>query len=130
MSFRAAGGPTLVAATQVYFSVGGTVTRADLPDLCAALAELLRHRAGGVVVCDVVEVARPDVVTVEVLARLRMTARRHGWQLVVRRASPGLLQLVALLGLTDALPQSVRQAEEREQTGGVEEVVDRGDPPG
>lgn len=112
------------------FAIGVTVTRADIPRLCAALAELLRGTAGGVVTCHVAEVTRPDVVTVEALARLRMTARRHGWQLVVSGAGPDLLRLVQLLGLTDALPQAGRQSEEREQPVGVEEVVDGGDPPG
>ncbi|WP_222870633.1 STAS domain-containing protein [Micromonospora sp. MP36] len=106
------------------------MTRADIPVLCADLAELLRGRGPGIVTCDVGGVARPDVVTVEALARLRLTARRHGWQLVVRGAGPDLLGLVGLLGLTDALPESGRQTEQREETGGVEEVGDRRDPPG
>jgi ABC-type transporter Mla MlaB component len=121
------------------------VTRADIPALCAGLAGRLRGRPAGVVVCDVAGVARPDVATVEALARLRLTARRHGWRLVVGGAGPDLLALVALLGLTAALPgepaaapgeepaaalpQPGGQAEEREQPGGVEEVVERGDPP-
>jgi len=130
MIFGPVGGLIQVAPTEIPFAVFATVTRADIPVLCADLAELLRHRTGGVVVCDVAGVVRPDVVTVEVLARLRLTARRHGWRLVVSGASPGLLQLVGLLGLTGVLPQPGGQAEEGEQARGVEEVVDRLDPPG
>ncbi len=111
------------------FAVGPTVTRADIPVLCAGLADLLRGRAGGVVVCEVTGVTRPDVVTVEALARLRMTARRHGWRLAVGGAAPDLIRLIRLLGLTDLLPQAGRQAEQREQPLGVEEVVDGRDPP-
>jgi hypothetical protein len=110
------------------FTVGAAVTRADIPGLCAGLAGLLRGRAGGVVTCDVTA-ARPDVVTVEALARLHLTARRHGWRLVVGGAGPDLLLLVRLIGLAGALEVG-GQAEEREQAVGVEEVVDRGDPPG
>jgi hypothetical protein len=107
-----------------HFSVGMTVTRADVPVLCAGLAELLRGRPGGVVVCDVAAVARADVVTVEALARLRLTARRHGWDLVVGGAGADLLRLLRLVGLTDVLPQVRREPEQREQAGGVEEVGD------
>ena len=114
----------------ISFALGAAVTRADVPALCADLAGRLRGRRGDVVVCDVAGVQRPDVVTVEALVRLRVTARRHGRRLVVAGAGPALLQLVGLLGLTDALLQPGWQPEQREQVGGVEEVVDRGDPPG
>jgi MFS superfamily sulfate permease-like transporter len=103
------------------------VTRADIPALCADLAERLRSRDPGVVICDVVGVQEPDVVTVEALARLRLTARRHGWVLHVYGADQHVLSLVRFLGLGDALAQAGGQAEEREQVGGVEEVVDRRD---
>jgi hypothetical protein len=48
------------------------------------------------VVCDVADVAHPDVVTVEALARLRLTARRHGWSLVVTATSFTLTNLAEL----------------------------------
>jgi hypothetical protein len=126
MSLRAGGGLTVMAVT---FAVGPTVTRADIPVLCAGLAELLRGRAGGVVICEVAGVTRPDVATVEALARLRLTARRHGWRLAVGGAGPGLLRLIRLLGLADLLPQAGGQAEQREQPIGVEEVGDGRDAP-
>jgi ABC-type transporter Mla MlaB component len=117
-------------ATAISFAVGTTITRPDIPVLCADLGGILRGRDGGVVVCDVADVARPDLVTVEALARLRVTARRHGWRLVLGGAGPDLLQLVHMFGLTDALPQVGRQSEQRKQAGGVEEGVDGSDPPG
>ncbi|WP_204071536.1 STAS domain-containing protein [Planotetraspora phitsanulokensis] len=119
-----------MTASATSFTIGATLTRADIPVLCADLAELVRGRSGGgVVVCDVADVVRPDVVTVEALARLRLTARRHGWNLTVTGACPDLLELVRLLGLTDVLIQAGRQPEQREEAGGVEEVVDGRDPP-
>jgi anti-anti-sigma regulatory factor len=127
MSFCNAGGHNHMAASATSFAIGATVTRADIPVLCADLAEMVRGRGGGVVICDVAAVAHPGVVTVEVLVRLRLTARRHGWSLVVSGAGPDLLELVRLLGLNDALSQVGRQSEEREQAGGVEEIVDGSD---
>ncbi|MGW5668113.1 STAS domain-containing protein [Micromonospora sp. NPDC003776] len=119
-----------MAAPGISFAVGAAVARADIPVLCADLADLLRGRVPGIVDCDVAAVASPDVVTVEALARLRLTARRHGWQLIVRGAGPGLLQLVGLLGLADALGEAGGQPEHREEAGGVQEAGDRGDPSG
>jgi len=127
MSSRAGAGLIIMAA---HFSVGMTVTRADVPGLCAGLADLLRGRPGSVVICDVAGVARPDVVTVDALARLHLTARRHGCELIVGGAGPELSRLLRLVGLTDVLPQVGREAEQREQAGGVEEVGDGRDPPG
>jgi ABC-type transporter Mla MlaB component len=129
MSFRTAGGPIRMVAPATSFALGARVTRADIPVLCARLAELVRGRGGGVVVCDVAGLTRPDVVTVEALARLRSTARRHGWRLEVGGAGTDLLDLARLLGLADALFQPGGEREQREEPGGVEEVVDGRDPP-
>jgi hypothetical protein len=79
-------------------AVGATLTRADIPALCADLALLLRDHPARVVVIDVA-VARPDVVTAEAVARLRLTARRYGSRLVVTGAGPDLVGLLNLLGL-------------------------------
>jgi ABC-type transporter Mla MlaB component len=152
-----------MGVSAVRFVVRATIARADIPALCARLADLLRGRAGDVVECDVAGVDRPDMVTVEAVARLRLTARRHGSRLVVTGARPDLLMLLALLGLTELLApdgpgpavggtgpgpaaggtgptpaaggsgevgrrEVGRQAEEREQAGGVQEVVDGRDP--
>ncbi len=129
MTSGAAAGPIPMTTSAITFAVGGALTGAGIPALCVDLADLLRGRDGGVVVCDVTG-ARPDVVTVEALARLSLTARRHGWRLVLGGADAALLEVVGLLGLTGVLFQPVRQPEQREQAGGVEEVVDRRDPPG
>jgi hypothetical protein len=112
----------------VLFAVPPVIVRADVPVLCAELADLLAGRRGEVVVCDVAAVSRADLVTVEALARLRLTARRLGWTLVVRGAGPRLSQLLAWIALADALPQVDGEVEVREQPVGVEERVDRGDP--
>lgn len=126
MSFRPPAGLSFMTSIRV----AADLTRADIPGLCADLADRLRSgTAGGTVVCDVAAVTRPDVVTVEALARLRLTARRHGCTLVVDGANPQLTGLIGLLGLNQTLAQTRWQAEQREELVGVEEVVDARDPP-
>ena len=53
-------------------------------------------------VCDV----DPDAVTVDALARLQLAARRLSCRLLLRNASPELLELVAFMGLADVLQES------------------------
>ena len=52
--------------------------------------------------CDVTDVDA-DAVTVDALARLQLAAQRHGCEVRLRNASPALLDLVELMGLTDVL---------------------------
>ena|SRR5689334_12833774 len=138
-----------MTSSAIRLAVAPAVTRTDIPDLCAELADRLRGRSGDLVVCDVAGVAQPDVVTVETLARLRLTARRHGARLVVTGAGPHLRDLLRLLGLDgalpeagrepsapaeagrepSALPEAGREPEQREQPGGVEEERLGRDPP-
>jgi hypothetical protein len=47
--------------------------------------------------------ARPDAVTVAVLARLQLIARRNGCRLELRNASAELLDVVAFMGLGEIL---------------------------
>jgi ABC-type transporter Mla MlaB component len=53
-------------------------------------------------VVDVAGVA-PDAVSVDVLARLELAARRRGRTLRLRNASDDLLELIAFLGLDGVL---------------------------
>jgi hypothetical protein len=47
--------------------------------------------------------ARPDAVTVGLLARLELIARRNGCTLELRNASAALLEVVAFMGLDEIL---------------------------
>jgi ABC-type transporter Mla MlaB component len=100
MSSRPPDGHIGMTAT---FEVGAAHTRADIPALCAALAASF---SDGDVVCDVSAVTRPDIVTVELLTRLALTARRLGGQLTIAGARPELRDLLDLLGLSDTLPDA------------------------
>lgn len=122
----------------------GSITRADVPDLCSRLLHGLAADAGGqrVVVCDVGGLGRPDAGTLDALARLQLTARRNGSQVVLRAASDDLRLLLELAGLRDVVPvcpespagddggsdvEVVWQPEQCEQPR-VEEVRDADDP--
>jgi ABC-type transporter Mla MlaB component len=89
-------------AGTIAFAVGGRLTRAELPGLCSRVARCLAARAPAVALCDV-SGAAADAVTVDALARLRLTARRHGCELRFHGASAELLALVDYVGLSDAL---------------------------
>ena len=87
---------------------------------------MLANRPEAVVVCDVSGL-RADIVTVDALARLQLTARRLGRRIELR-GTPELARLLAFVGLADVLGLGPRrQPEEREQPRRVEERVDRGD---
>jgi ABC-type transporter Mla MlaB component len=86
---------------EVAFAIRGPITRADLPGLCDRVCSLLRV-AGGIVRCDVAGV-EPDAVTVDALSRLQLAAMRRGCAIRLRCASPALLELVELMGLSNVL---------------------------
>ena len=53
-------------------------------------------------VCDL-SGARPTAATVDSLARLALLLRREGSRLVLQRAPPELVELIAFMGLSDVL---------------------------
>lgn len=92
------------ASRTITFAVRGPIERADLPGLSGRVCQLLANNRGSVVHCDVAGVD-PDAVTVEALARLQLAARRHGCRVRLRNASDELLELVASMGVGDALTE-------------------------
>jgi ABC-type transporter Mla MlaB component len=91
------------APRTVGLAIRGPITRADLPGLCDRVCAFLRDASGSVVLCDVHGV-EPDAVCVDALARLQLAARRRGCCVRLENASPALLELVELMGLTHVLP--------------------------
>ena len=81
----------------------GAVTRADVPMLCERLRLLVDESNVDVVDCDV-RALGADVVAVEALAHLRLTARRAGCHIRLRRLSHELEGLLDLCGLNEVLP--------------------------
>ena len=86
----------------VGFTIGGPLTRADLPGLYRRVCALLEQSGVGVVLCDASGVD-PDAVTVDALARLQLGARRHDCRVRLCRCSDQLRELVAFMGLADVL---------------------------
>jgi ABC-type transporter Mla MlaB component len=86
----------------VGFTIGGPLTRADLPGLYRRVCALLEQSGAGIILCDV-SGADPDCVTVDALARLQLGAQRHGCRVRLTGASHELHQLVAFMGLADVL---------------------------
>ena len=93
------------APRSVAFSIRGPIARADLPGLTERVCAQLRASTSGVTLCDV-DGVEPDAVTVDALARLKLGARRSGCTVRLQSASPELLALVDLMGLTDVLPDA------------------------
>src|SRR6478735_7644014 len=77
-----------------------TVARGD----AAALWRRLADQPATGVVCNVAPLTRPDLATLDALARMQLTARRCGAQMQLRGASPALVGLLALTGLGEVLP--------------------------
>ncbi|GAA3880586.1 STAS domain-containing protein [Streptomyces sedi] len=109
----------------VEFVVEGPVRRADVPELCERLADLVWARGARVVTLDARGLGGPGPDAVEAVARLALTARRLGCEPRFARIDARLLGLLGLLGLGEV----VGQAEEGKEPRGVEERVDARDPP-
>jgi ABC-type transporter Mla MlaB component len=127
-SARRAGLPCVDAVTPPVLVLPGPVSRGEVAGLCARVRALLAHGAGGadrVVVCEAGGLGPPGLGTVELLARLQLTARRAGGRIRLRDPDPALLALLDLVGLSF---QVEGQPEQREPALGVEEAVQPGDP--
>jgi ABC-type transporter Mla MlaB component len=121
--------------SQPSFALEGPIDRSDIRALCDRAFRLLDEGETGPVMCDVGALVDPDAVMIDALARLQLAARRIGRPIRLRHASGELRALLDLMGLSDILPlvetsglETGGQAEEREQTRGVEEEADSGDP--
>jgi ABC-type transporter Mla MlaB component len=88
----------------VAFAIRTPLTRADLPGLTERLSRLLAGCGGGAVLCDVRKVPA-DCVAVDALARLQLTAKRHGCCVRLQGASEELGGLVSFMGLQNVLPE-------------------------
>ncbi|QDY78664.1 STAS domain-containing protein [Streptomyces qinzhouensis] len=90
----------------VIVRISGRVLPADVPRLCAELSAKLGDGTAGEAVCDVRELTGADLITVDAVARLHLTARRLGCRLSLRDTPAELLALLHLVGLADLATHS------------------------
>ena len=103
----------------------------DVVGRCVRVRDDLKGCTAERLVCDVAGVARPDASTLDLIARLALTARRLGRQMRLRDASAPLEDLLRFVGLADVAELRVeaeRKAEEWEEMLGVQEERDAVDP--
>lgn len=112
---------------------GGPIARDEIRGVCERARALLERREADTVVCEV-GALDPDAVTIDVLARVQLTARRQGRRIELGGVGAELRELLVFAGLVEVLPLVVAsgveprgQPEEREQALGVQEEADPGD---
>jgi anti-anti-sigma regulatory factor len=91
------------------FVFRGSIDPADVPALCERARDLFGDARTGPVICRA-GALRPDLATVEVLARLGLIARQVGVEIRLEGVSPALRELVRLVGLSEVLCPEPGQA--------------------
>jgi hypothetical protein len=84
---------------------------------------------GGETLVAHLDASCPDLVLIDVLARVHLATRRGGMGLRIRDASSELRELIELCGLSCVLAVEARGQPELREELGVEEVVQAADPP-
>lgn len=95
------------ALGSVVLVLTGPPTVGSAGELCETARLLLETTGAGVLTCDVAGIGRADAGTVDVLARVALTARRLGRSVHLLDPCPQLQALLALTGLDVALPYSL-----------------------
>ncbi|MFB8776919.1 STAS domain-containing protein [Streptomyces broussonetiae] len=127
MSSRRSPGLSIVdAQTPAELVLEGPVTKDEVTGLCDDVRARLEDTGAGVVVCDVAGLGPPGLTTVDLLARLQLTAKRSGGHIRLRDPSPALRALLGLVGLRFEMEG---QPEQREPPLGVQEAMEPGDAP-
>ena len=84
--------------------VGSRLECTDMATLYAILSTLAERQPEGAIEVDVAALGRPDLGTVDGLARLALAARRIGRTVRLVGAAPALSELLGFSGLTRVLP--------------------------
>jgi hypothetical protein len=123
---RPPGLPIVDAKTPAVLVPARPVTRDEVAGLCAEVRALMEATGAGVVLVEVVGPGPPGLGTVELLARLQLTARRTGGgRIRLRAPAPELRALLDLVGLRFEMEG---QVEQREPALRVQEEVEPGEP--
>lgn len=121
---RAPGLPLVDATTPPVLILPGPIPPSRVPGLCDDVRTLLERTGARVVVCDVAGLGPPGLMTVDLLARLQLAARRAGGRIRLRDPDPALRALLDLVGLRFEVEG---ETEEGEPALGVEEEVEPGE---
>lgn len=84
--------------------IAGVADPARPVGMCESARAILAGTETGLLVCDVNALTRPDVGTVDALARLTLVARQLGGQVLLLDAPHELRELLDLAGLADVVP--------------------------
>jgi hypothetical protein len=122
---RPPGLPIVDAMTPAVLVPTRPVTRDEVAGLCAEVRALLERTGAGVALVEVVGPGPPGLGTVDLLARLELTARRAGGRIRLREPAPALRALLDLVGLRFEVEG---QVEQREPALRVQEEVEPGEP--
>jgi ABC-type transporter Mla MlaB component len=93
--------PMAPATPPFMLALDGPITASEVSGFCSDVRAALDAGAP-FVLCDLARAA-PDAVTVDVLARLQLSARRLGRRIRSRNASTELRELVSFMGLSKVL---------------------------
>jgi anti-anti-sigma regulatory factor len=90
-------------AAYVVWTLDTSITREAIPGIRDDLRACLQDSPAEVVICDVGAFTQPDLVIIEAMASLRLTAGRLHRRLLFRGPSDRLRMLLELTGLHDLL---------------------------
>jgi hypothetical protein len=88
----------------IVLMMSGPIAHGAVPILCDRIRVLLEGSDATLLICDMGALLKPDAVTIDLLARLQLTAKRLGRQALVLDACGELQDLLALTGLSDVVP--------------------------
>ena len=88
-------------------SLSGALEPEQVAGIAKRAAALLEQQAAAVALCDVAGL-RADAASVEALGLIQIAAGRLGRRLRLLNASDELTELIAFMGLAEALPRSLR----------------------
>jgi hypothetical protein len=92
------------------FVIRWPVRREEIPGVTARAVRELHGRVPGILVCNLAgaNAAALDAVAVDTLARVALAAQRCRWTLRLDEVPAELAELIAMMGLTSALPPGDR----------------------
>jgi ABC-type transporter Mla MlaB component len=121
--------------SSIVLVISGPVAGDEVLSLCERVRGLLERSGADLVICDVGALDDPDADTVDLVARLQLTARRLGRSVRLMDACGELQDMLELTGLSEFVSASAElplerggHAEEREPALGVEGERDPADP--